>query len=133
LIVVGTGAEPDTGEFCSAAVRHITKADRVLYLTRWPEVARALRGLRPGAEPLHYLQDAAPTPADGCLAVAEEVLSWVRIGQRTAAVFVGPPARAPAHITAALALSQNLPAAMVPAVSHDRWLAGLAPATPGAR
>jgi len=131
LVVVGTGAEPDAAELSPVAVEQIRRADRVVYLTRWPEVARTVCQLRPDAASLDPVQ--AASPADGVLAVAEEALSHVRTGLTVAAVFVGPPARASAHVTAGLAVEQGIAVAMVPAVSAARWLAGLTPPHLGAR
>jgi len=115
------------------AVEQIRRADRVVYLTRWPEVARSVCELRPDAASLDPVQAAAASPADGVLAVAEEALSHVQTGLTVAAVFVGPPARASAHVTAGLAVEQGIAVAMVPAVSAARWLAGLTPPHLGAR
>jgi hypothetical protein len=124
LVVIGTGAEPGDRSLSRAAVHHVQHADRVLYLTD-TTLAHTVRGLRSDAESLRYVFEAAASLRHACLAVAEEVLSWVRIGHVVAAVFAGLQAREPAHLTAAIAAADDLPTTMLPALSHTAWLTTL--------
>lgn len=125
LLVVGTGAElPDAG-LSDAAVKLIDEADRVLYLTADPKATRSILSRRPDAESLLPVFEGATNLRDACLAVAEEALSWVRLGQAVAAVFVGISVGEAAHVTAANAAAQQVPVAMLPAAPLAGWLDSL--------
>jgi precorrin-6B methylase 1 len=135
LIVVGTGLRT-VGHVTAEAVAWIRAADKVLYVVGDPVSEKLIHDLNPGAESLEVLYKQSKARIDTYRQMVERILTCVRQGYRTCAVFYGHPGVFvyPSHEAVRQARIEGYPAVMLPGVSAEDCLfadIGIDPAQAG--
>ncbi|HEX9941275.1 MAG TPA: SAM-dependent methyltransferase [Thermoanaerobaculia bacterium] len=136
LTVVGTGIR-SVGQLTVEAIAHIQSAERVFYLVAEPVAEEVIHRLNPaGARSLAGLYGEGKPRRETYRQMVESILTSVRHGRRTCAVFYGHPGVFvdPAHEAVRSARKEGFAARMLPGVSAEDCLfadLGLDPATAG--
>jgi uncharacterized protein YabN with tetrapyrrole methylase and pyrophosphatase domain len=122
LVVVGTGIRAD--QLTIEAATCIRRAERVFYSVTEPIAEALIRALNTHAEPLMPLYVLGKPRSETYEAMVEAVMSSVRSGARTAAVFYGHPGvfAFPSHEAVRRARNEGFAARMLPAVSAEDCL-----------
>jgi uncharacterized protein YabN with tetrapyrrole methylase and pyrophosphatase domain len=122
LVVVGTGIH--LGQLTIEAAAHVRHAERVLYSVAEPNVEAVIRALNARAEPLMHLYQVGKPRSATYDEMVEAILSSVRNGSRTVAIFYGHPGvfAFPSHEAVRRARAEGFTASMLPGVSAEDCL-----------
>ena len=123
LTVVGTGIQLGS-QVTPHARAVIERADEVLYLVANPLMAMWIEGLNANSRSLDRHYEPGKDRAETYAAIVEEILSTVRRGLNTCAVFYGHPGVFvdPGHKAISRARREGFRARMLPAISAEDCL-----------
>ena len=135
LVVVGTGIRA-AGQLTIEAIAHIARAEAVLYLVAEPLARRVVLHLQPGAVSLEDLYSPGKPRRETYDEMVDRILTSVRAGHRTCAVFYGHPGVFvdPAHAAVRRARQEGYRAELTAGISAEDCLfadLGLDPAVAG--
>lgn len=135
LTIVGVGIKIAAHMTVEAEIA-IREADRVLYLTYWPETSAWVEQLNPHAHDLAALYATGKQRHDTYQEMVAQILSFVRQGESVCAVFYGHPGVfvTPTHAAIRQARAEGFAAEMLAGISAEDCLYadfGLDPARSG--
>jgi hypothetical protein len=124
LVVVGTGIR-SVGQLTAEAVAHMKAASKVFYLVSEPVSEFIIQALHPSdSHSLYVHYNEGGNRKDSYEAMVGQILSAVRDGHRTCAVFYGHPGvfAFPSHESIRRARAEGFDAKMLPAISAEDCL-----------
>ncbi|MFC4811675.1 SAM-dependent methyltransferase [Paenibacillus sp. GCM10023250] len=123
LVVVGSGIKA-ISDFTFGALAEIRTADKVLYCVADPVTERYIHQLNPTAESMYGLYDNDKPRMDTYTEMVEEMLKYVRKGNRVCVVFYGHPGvfAMSTHAAIRMARKEGYFAEMQPGISAEASL-----------